>query len=480
MLVLSVVLPGSLLGFYAMQSVFQEAALTRQVRSQQCHDLAAGLRTELGERWHRQQDQTTSAILRQGEAWASRPDEALANLLTTSPQVLVALVFDSEGRPLNPQALSRWSSVPQTGVPILSTTIQSSTGDLEVRALIDPLKLAADLDELLEVSERVHSDYSFALNEPSAPPPSPTRAYADLSMAPWLPGAVIRVAAAKPGADEAGGRSLGLVLRVIAISVLMAVILLGIAVITRAVAREVEVARLKSDFLSSVSHELRTPLTTIRIMAEMLSLGAVPTEEKRSEYHRNIVSEADRLTRLINNVLDFARIEDGRKKFEFGFGDIADAVYEVERITGDYARKEGFDVTTELPDNLPPVCFDRDALIQALINLVANAVKYSDERKYIELGAALSKRSVKIWVEDHGPGIEPDEIPRLFERFYRGGDHMTRQAGGTGLGLSIVQHIVDAHGGSISVDSEVGRGSRFEIILPLEGPPNGAYSETRI
>ena len=480
MLVLSVVLPGALLGFYAMQSVFQEAALVRQVRSQQCHDLAAGLRAELGERWHRQQDQTTSAILRQGEAGASRPDEALANLRTTSPQVLVALVFDSEGRPLNPQALSSWSSVPQTGIPVLSATIRSSTGDLEVRALIDPLKLAADLDELLAVSERVHSDYSFSLSEPSAPPPSPMRAYADLSMAPWLPGAAIRVATAKPRADEAEGGSLGLVLRVIAISVLMAVILLGIAVITRAVAREVEVARLKSDFLSSVSHELRTPLTTIRIMAEMLSLGAVPTEEKRSEYHRNIVSEADRLTRLINNVLDFARIEDGRKKFEFGFGDVADAVYEVERITGDYARKEGFEVTTELPDNLPPVCFDRDALIQALINLVANAVKYSDERKYIELGASLSKRSVRIWVEDHGPGIEPDEIPRLFERFYRGGDHMTRQAGGTGLGLSIVQHIVDAHGGSISVDSEVGRGSRFEIILPLEGPPNGASSETRI
>jgi signal transduction histidine kinase len=119
-------------------------------------------------------------------------------------------------------------------------------------------------------------------------------------------------------------------------------------------------------------------------------------------------------------------------------------------------------------------------MIQALINLVSNAVKYSHDEKYIELGATTSKDSIVIWVEDHGPGIEASDIPHLFERFYRGGDHLTREAGGTGLGLSIVQHIVAAHGGRVGVDSKVGRGSRFEIILPLDGPAEGTGSETRV
>jgi signal transduction histidine kinase len=251
------------------------------------------------------------------------------------------------------------------------------------------------------------------------------------------------------------------------IAALLVIILVGLAVIARAVSREVEIARLKSDFVSSVSHELRTPLTTIRIMAEMLALGAVPSGDKQAEYYRNIVSEAERLTRLINNVLDFARIEEGRKKFQYGMGDIGDAVFEVERITGDYARKEGFVLTTTVDQDLPATAFDRDAIIQALINLMSNAVKYSREDKRIEMGARNQRDSIVLWVQDHGPGIDSKEIPHLFEKFYRGGDHMTREVGGTGLGLSIVRHIVSAHGGQVGVQSKPGEGSLFEIELPV-------------
>ena len=324
----------------------------------------------------------------------------------------------------------------------------------------------------------MHPDYTLAATETAPRETEPESAEVTRNLSPWLPRTNLVVI---PGYEFLRtDRQQGRLLRLAMIGLLSFVILVGIALISRIVSKEVEVARLKSDFLSSVSHELRTPLTTIRIMAEMLSMGAVASDEKRAEYHKNIVSESDRLTRLINNVLDFARIEDGRKKFEFGFGDIADTLFEVERITGDYARKEGFTLHMAVDETLPPVSFDRDAMIQALINLVSNAVKYSRDEKYIELGASAGGEEVTIWVKDHGPGIEASEIPHLFERFYRGGDHMTREAGGTGLGLSIVQHIVSAHGGRVRVESKVGHGSRFEIILPLDGPEEGTVAESRI
>jgi len=283
---------------------------------------------------------------------------------------------------------------------------------------------------------------------------------------PWLPGYSLVVS----GSDEVlvgPSRKQQRVVRLGMIAGLFVIIIVGILVIGRAVSREMEIARLKSDFVSNVSHELRTPLTTIRIMAEMLALGAVPAGPKQEEYYRNIVSESERLSRLINNVLDFARIEEGRKKFSFGMGDIGDAVYEVERITGDYVRSEGFTLTCTVADDLPATAFDRDAVIQALINLMSNAVKYSGEDKRVEMGARGERDSIIIWVRDHGPGIDERDIPHLFEKFYRGGDHMTREVRGAGLGLSIVHHIVSAHGGRMQVLSKLGEGSTFGIVLPI-------------
>ena len=176
-------------------------------------------------------------------------------------------------------------------------------------------------------------------------------------------------------------------------------------------------------------------------------------------------------------MLDFARIEEGRKKFSFGMGDIGDAVYEVERITGDYVRSEGFTLSCEVADDLPPTAFDRDAVIQALINLMSNAVKYSGEDKRIEMGARVERDNITLWVRDHGPGIDERDVPHLFEKFYRGGDHMTREVRGAGLGLSIVHHIVSAHGGRMQVQSKLGEGSTFEMILPVSTVGELAGSE---
>ena len=478
MLVLSVLVPGMVLGWYALQSVLQEETLYRSELRDRADILADDVRADLEIRYLRILDQLSSQTSALGDLWITDPQTAVDRLMETESGVAGALVFDSSGVLTSPRSLGGSPRPELRSLPVMNLRWRGSTGEAQIQLLLDPLALSEDLDELLDVSRRLNPEFQFLRTSASDPALHPADVHVDRSMAPWLPSTTLRVLQGQEFLR--GERHTNRLLRLVVVGLLMAVILAGIAVITRAVSREVEVARLKSDFLSSVSHELRTPLTTIRIMAEMLSMGAVASDEKRSEYHKNIVSEADRLTRLINNVLDFARIEDGRKKFEFGFGDIGDALFEVERITGDYARKEGFTIETSVDDALPPVCFDRDAMIQALINLVSNAVKYSRDEKYIELGAAPSRDGITIWVEDRGPGIEAAEIPHLFERFYRGGDHMTREAGGTGLGLSIVQHIVSAHGGRVGVDSKVGRGSRFEIILPLDGPTEGTGSESRI
>jgi len=286
-----------------------------------------------------------------------------------------------------------------------------------------------------------------------------------LPLTPWLPQWWLTIETRDlPGG---GTGATGVALQLALLIALVAIVIAGVWISGGALSREVGLARMKSDFVSNVSHELRTPLTTIRIMAEMLALNAVPDSDKQAEYHRNIVSEAERLTRLINNVLDFARIEEGRKKFVFGMGDLGDVIFEVVRIIGDYAGKEGFVITTEVDEGLPATSFDRDAIIQVLINLTANAVKYSGDDKRIEIGARSERGSIVLWVTDHGPGIDPEELPRLFNKFFRGGEHLTREIGGTGLGLAIVQHIVHAHDGEVSARSTLGEGSTFEIQLPV-------------
>ncbi len=350
------------------------------------------------------------------------------------------------------------------------------------RHLIVPLDRAALKKEIgasLGTAQRANPEFATALVAvaPTEPHVSGGGFRVVHPLEPWLPGYALVVSRGS-GVLGAANRQQRAA-RIAMIGALLVIIVVGILVIGRLVSREVEIARLKSDFVSNVSHELRTPLTTIRIMAEMLALGAVPTGEKQAEYHKNIVSEAERLTRLINNVLDFARIEEGRKKFKYGMGDIGDAVFEVERITGDYVRKEGFTLSTRVADGLPATAFDRDAIIQALINLMSNAVKYSGDDKRIEMGAELQKDAICLYVADRGPGIESKEIPHLFEKFYRGGDHMTREAGGTGLGLSIVQHITSAHGGTVHVDSRMGEGSRFELVLPISQVSDLAGPEKR-
>jgi signal transduction histidine kinase len=234
------------------------------------------------------------------------------------------------------------------------------------------------------------------------------------------------------------------------------------------VSRELALAKLKSDFVSNVSHELRTPLSLIRLYAETLELGRISNPGKHQEYYEIIRKESERLTSLINNILDFSRIEAGKKEYSFRETDMADLV----RDTLDSYRFEieqnGFQFEQKIDNNLPQLRVDREAIARSLLNLVNNAVKYSATEKY--LGVHLYRRdsSVTLEVVDHGIGIPVKEQLKIFEKFYRVGDPLVHNTKGSGLGLSLVRHIVQAHGGVVAVESAPGRGSRFIITLPVQ------------
>jgi len=251
------------------------------------------------------------------------------------------------------------------------------------------------------------------------------------------------------------------------LGILTLMIIGGVVLTKRMVSKEIAVAKLKSDFVSNVSHELRTPLALIRLYAETLELGRINTREKKHQYYRIIRKESERLTALINNILDFSRIEAGRKEYEFRETDIADLV----RNTLDSYRyqieQQGFALEEAIDTELPVVRIDREAIARALVNLVNNALKYSRDDKYIRVKLYRDNGSVKLEVADHGIGIARRDQTKIFEKFYRAGDPLVHNTKGSGLGLSLVRHITEAHGGAIEVESSPGAGSKFVMSLPL-------------
>ncbi len=247
----------------------------------------------------------------------------------------------------------------------------------------------------------------------------------------------------------------------------------GIILTHRNVAKEVALARLKSDFVSNVSHELRTPLSLIRLYAETLEMGRITNKEKYHEYYTIIRKESERLTALINNILDFSRIEAGRKEYDFRETDLQELVRNTLESYRYQIEQNGFTFVEKIDDNVPPMKVDREAMARSLLNLVNNALKYSQDRKYIGVNLYRHNGSVKLEVEDHGIGIPENEQSKIFEKFYRVGDPLVHNTKGSGLGLSLVRHIARAHGGEVAVDSEPGRGSKFTITLPVNAHGNG-------
>jgi len=227
-----------------------------------------------------------------------------------------------------------------------------------------------------------------------------------------------------------------------------------------------ELSRLKSYFVSSVSHDLKTPLTSIRMFAELLRTKPGLPEGTSSEYLKIIEGESERLTRLINNVLDFAKIERGVKEYQFRESDLNDIVLKMMAVMQYQFAIDKCETFCDLADESLHIHADPDAILEALLNLVANSLKYSGEQKRIRISTTTVEGGVALAVEDHGIGIEPSELDSIFEPFRRLGSDRTEFRGGAGLGLSVVKNIVDAHHGTIHVRSEPGRGSTFTIVLP--------------
>ena len=276
---------------------------------------------------------------------------------------------------------------------------------------------------------------------------------------PWT----LHVGGASPVAGDAGGN------RRLLLAMMGAVLVFvwgATYVMARAIRREAAVARLQSDFVAAVSHEFRSPLTTMRQMAEMLEMNRLPSEERRQQYYGVLAGEAARLQRLVETLLNFGRMEAGAERFTFADVDAAALVRDVVRDIEPQARYAGTQIEMGDPTSDIHVLADHSALALALRNVIDNAIKYSPRQSTVSIELKKEDDRAAISVIDRGTGIPPGEQHAIFQRFVRGRAAIDANVRGTGVGLSMVQHIVRAHGGEIRLDSEVGRGSTFTLLLP--------------
>ena len=242
----------------------------------------------------------------------------------------------------------------------------------------------------------------------------------------------------------------------------------GTFLLWRDVSRELAIAEMRSHFAASVSHELKTPLTAIRMFAEALTMGVKKRPEEQKEYLQTIISESERLSRLLNNVLDFSKIEEGTRTYRFETTSLEDVIRAAEKAMAFPLNQKGFSLQVEVEKGIPPILADKDALEQAVLNLLHNAMKYSGESREILLRLRRNGNMACIDVIDHGIGISEENRGQIFGKFFRVSGIENQKIPGTGLGLTIVSHIAKSHRGQVEVISYSGEGSNFSIVLPLE------------
>jgi signal transduction histidine kinase len=252
------------------------------------------------------------------------------------------------------------------------------------------------------------------------------------------------------------------------VALLVLVGTMGLLAVYRMVAVALHFAQRRSNFVSAVTHELKTPLTAIRMYGEMLRDGLVGEDSKRAEYYATITDESERLTRLIDNVLEFARLERGTREMNWTVGSVGPVLEEAAEKLRAHAQREGFSIALQIDDDLPAVRFDRDALLQVLFNLLDNAMKYGGVggERSIGLTARRSGAGVSVSVRDHGPGVQGRHLSRIFEPFYRGGDERTRTTKGTGIGLALVKDLSERMGAAVSGANADGGGFCVRLVFP--------------
>lgn len=258
-------------------------------------------------------------------------------------------------------------------------------------------------------------------------------------------------------------------------------LLAGAWLLYRNFRRELQLADMKTDFVSNVSHELKTPLALIRMYAETLEMGRISDADARQEYLGIIVRETERLTQLINNILAFSRIESGRKQYRLTRMDLTGAVREVLGVYRFHLEHEGYRLHVVESETLPEILADEDAVAEALLNLLDNAMKYGGEGKDITVRTGSSTEEAWVEVEDNGIGIPLPLQKKIFEKFYRVSEGLVHTAKGSGLGLALVDHIMRGHNGRVDLRSTPGEGSRFRLVFPAAardiGEKHGTHSD---
>ena len=356
--------------------------------------------------------------------------------------------------------------------------VAKRVGERTVSAQLDLARIAVEINRLAR--ERFPRDRAaFRLVPPRelpgglaalrrlvaevAPTADPASTIARLALQPPLEG--FTLAAEISGDDPAAALAFrNRTWYILALGLLYSGIGVGFGLTIREMRRGMKLSRLKTDFVANISHELRTPLTSVRLFAETLKEGRAESPEEVQQCLDILSSEAERLSNLVEKLLDWSRLESGRKILQ---REATQVPRLLERV-GEIFRAQQLRATyeTELEPNLPEVSIDRDAMAQVVLNLLHNAVKYTGDEKRIRLRARRKGAGVAIEVEDNGPGVRPQDRKKIFERFYRADDLLSRNTEGTGLGLAISKRIVEAHGGRIELDSRLGKGSTFRVVIP--------------
>lgn len=246
------------------------------------------------------------------------------------------------------------------------------------------------------------------------------------------------------------------------------VLIVAAIFIYRSFKQEMKLAQLKSEFISNVSHEIRTPLAVINMYSETLSMNRIKDESKKKEYYSIINTEANRLSGMVNKILNFSKIESGKRTYKFIETDVNVIVAQILENYEHHFKRNGFTYNFSPKEKLPKVMADGEAIIDAIINLIDNAIKYSRDKKQIDISTGSDHASVFVVVKDFGLGIDEKYQKMVFDKFYRVTDgNLAHKAKGSGIGLSIVSHIMDAHKGSVKLKSKVGEGSTFILKFPF-------------